>query len=209
MLKAGTLPGGVAFPHGRDEVAAQLIDDWSYLYWGYAFTNGKDYVGAHAANEWIKAYYPAVNTDSDITFTTAAPTNWTAWAEVPVTQMGMSGGATAYRLKEGIERFAITDINNPAGSAQAQSTIVTMMDVIAMTLPTAGNKGSSKFNHLPGGANVLYMDGHVAYVRYPRVDVTSWLAGPDYADFGASPCTPLLAYYMGLSGAGAVEKDIS
>lgn len=22
------------------------------------------------------------------------------------------------------------------------------------------------FNHIPGGSNVLYMDGHVAYVRY-------------------------------------------
>jgi prepilin-type processing-associated H-X9-DG protein len=23
------------------------------------------------------------------------------------------------------------------------------------------------FNHLPGGANVLYMDGHVEWVKYP------------------------------------------
>lgn len=25
----------------------------------------------------------------------------------------------------------------------------------------------SRFNHLPGGCNVLYMDGHVEFVRYP------------------------------------------
>ena len=32
-------------------------------------------------------------------------------------------GSTVYRLREGIERFLITDINNPAASAQAQSTV--------------------------------------------------------------------------------------
>ena len=35
---------------------------------------------------------------------------------------GTAGGDTLYRLREGIERFLITDINNPGASAQAQST---------------------------------------------------------------------------------------
>ena len=26
-----------------------------------------------------------------------------------------------------------------------------------------------EFNHLPGGCNVLYLDGHVDFVRYPGV----------------------------------------
>ena len=25
----------------------------------------------------------------------------------------------------------------------------------------------SDFNHVPGGANVLFMDGHVEFIRYP------------------------------------------
>ena len=25
----------------------------------------------------------------------------------------------------------------------------------------------ARFNHLPGGSNVLYMDGHVEFVRFP------------------------------------------
>jgi len=25
----------------------------------------------------------------------------------------------------------------------------------------------SSFNHVPGGSNVLYMDGHVAFQKYP------------------------------------------
>jgi len=27
--------------------------------------------------------------------------------------------------------------------------------------------GVGSFNHVPGGSNVLYMDGHVEYQRYP------------------------------------------
>jgi prepilin-type N-terminal cleavage/methylation domain-containing protein/prepilin-type processing-associated H-X9-DG protein len=73
------------------------------------------------------------------------------------TQAG--GGDTLYRLREGIERFMITDINNPAGSAQAQSTIPVMWDHISTKV--------KDFAHVPGGANVLYLDGHVAWQNYP------------------------------------------
>ena len=76
---------------------------------------------------------------------------------------------TYYALKEGIERFFITDINNPAGSAMSQSSIPVMWDSWSSSNP--GDNGSdqggvSRFNHLPGGSNVLYMDGHVQLVKY-------------------------------------------
>jgi len=64
-----------------------------------------------------------------------------------------------YRLREGIERFFITDINNPAASATAQSEVAIMWDSVAIV--------PWNFNHIPGGSNVLYMDGHVEFVRYP------------------------------------------
>jgi len=67
-------------------------------------------------------------------------------------------GETVYRFKEGIERFLITDINNPAGSASAQSTITITFDI-------AGAK-PDLFNHVPGGSNVLYMDGHVEFKKF-------------------------------------------
>ncbi|NLN94422.1 MAG: DUF1559 domain-containing protein [Candidatus Hydrogenedens sp.] len=63
-----------------------------------------------------------------------------------------------YRFREGIERFLITDINNPAASAQAQSILPVMFDHVAVAL--------NLFNHVPGGSNVLYMDGHVEFQRY-------------------------------------------
>ena len=74
------------------------------------------------------------------------------------TQIGGDGN-TIYRLKNGIERFLITDINNPGATAQSQSTIPMMWDHISTKVVD--------FNHIPGGTNVLYMDGHVEFLKYP------------------------------------------
>jgi prepilin-type processing-associated H-X9-DG protein len=65
---------------------------------------------------------------------------------------------TLYALREGIERFFITDINNPAASAIAQSELAIMWDVTSSDV--------NVFNHIPGGSNVLYMDGHVEFIKY-------------------------------------------
>jgi prepilin-type N-terminal cleavage/methylation domain-containing protein/prepilin-type processing-associated H-X9-DG protein len=85
------------------------------------------------------------------------------------------GDRIVYRTREGIERFFITDINNPAASAQAQSTIPMMADWVSTDL-------GQEFNHQPGGCNVLYLDGHVSFVRYP----SEW------------PVNPLMAILQGL-----------
>ena len=84
---------------------------------------------------------------------------------------------TANRLREGIERFFISDINNPAASAQAQSTIPTFIDVwgtnkggslTPANYSTSMGNAIAVSNHIPGGANVLFMDGHVEYIGYHR-----------------------------------------
>jgi prepilin-type N-terminal cleavage/methylation domain-containing protein/prepilin-type processing-associated H-X9-DG protein len=73
-------------------------------------------------------------------------------------------------LREGIERFFITDINNPAAGAFAQSTLPVMWDAWGVMSFMADNVGESLgtviFNHIPGGSNALYMDGHVEFVKY-------------------------------------------
>jgi prepilin-type N-terminal cleavage/methylation domain-containing protein/prepilin-type processing-associated H-X9-DG protein len=83
------------------------------------------------------------------------------------------GGSNNYTMiREGVERFSITDINNPAASAKAQSNIVVMLDSWGSNLGWAGiwegNTSNTilSFNHVPGGGNVLYMDGHVEFVRF-------------------------------------------
>ncbi len=62
-------------------------------------------------------------------------------------------------LKEGIERFAITNINQAGASNIGQSELACMFDNVSEI--------ASNFNHVPGGANVLYMDGHVDFIKFP------------------------------------------
>jgi len=100
-----------------------------------------------------------------------------------ICECGNGMGSTIYRLREGIERFLITDINNPAASARAQSETWVMFDHIA-TDP-------SGFNHIPGGSNVLYMDGHVAFIRYVP-------ANPGSGGGSRAPVTTGVANVVGL-----------
>ncbi|MBI5095443.1 MAG: prepilin-type N-terminal cleavage/methylation domain-containing protein [Candidatus Hydrogenedentes bacterium] len=95
------------------------------------------------------------------------PAGWASllWSQYPtgkelqVTGSGGTGTDTIFRMREGVERFMITDINNAAGSARAQSTIPVLWDIVAVS--------ADKFNHIPGGGNVVYMDGHVGFTKYP------------------------------------------
>ncbi len=50
------------------------------------------------------------------------------------------------------------------------------------------DSGIARFNHIPGGSNVLYMDGHVEFVKYNA----KWMLknGPSFP--GSS-----LSWYMG------------
>jgi prepilin-type N-terminal cleavage/methylation domain-containing protein/prepilin-type processing-associated H-X9-DG protein len=73
------------------------------------------------------------------------------------------------RIREGVERFFITDINNPASGSTGQSTLAVMWDAWAGTTQDGNRRvqsGEMMFNHLPGGSNVLFMDGHVEFKRY-------------------------------------------
>ncbi|MFP4173256.1 MAG: DUF1559 domain-containing protein, partial [Candidatus Hydrogenedentota bacterium] len=81
---------------------------------------------------------------------------------------GSSLPDTIPRLREGIERFFITDINNPAAGAEAQSSIPVMMDSWGPQHEGAPSMSTGQllnFNHVPGGANVQFMDGHVEFIR--------------------------------------------
>ncbi len=83
------------------------------------------------------------------------------------TATGTGGGTIVYRLAEGIERFLITDINNPGENARSQSSIAIMYDTFGSFADLDATAGGAIFNHIPGGCNILYMDGHVEFMRYP------------------------------------------
>ena len=97
---------------------------------------------------------------------------------------GYTPPTTIYQMKEGIERFFITDINNPAGSTVAQSTLPLMMDNWSSTIRDGVVHDTEVFNHVPGGSNVLYLDGHVQFLKlkseYP---LPSWNSTDDFNHF--------------------------
>ena len=105
-----------------------------------------------------------------------AVTTWEKNSRRAVTTTGTVGPDTLYRLREGAERFLITDINNPAAAATAQSSVPIMLDAWGPTRKTgndasggnvdSGAEGALVMNHVPGGCQVLYMDGHVEFVKY-------------------------------------------
>ncbi|MDQ1255995.1 MAG: hypothetical protein QG656_590 [Candidatus Hydrogenedentes bacterium] len=102
---------------------------------------------AKAAVEYLAGDLGAPGRDVTCTYTTG--------------DCGNGGGPLLFHLAEGVERFAVKDITNPGASALSQSEIFIMFD----TLGAGGNM--DLFNHIPGGCNVLFMDGHVEFVKYP------------------------------------------
>ncbi len=98
-------------------------------------------------------------------------------------RIGSPVGDTRYRLREGVERFFITDINNPAGGSLGQSTLPVMWDNWSGSHNVDNGTAypPTAFNHLPGGGNVLYMDGHVEFIRlgskypFPKPNQEQWI----------------------------------
>jgi len=100
------------------------------------------------------------------------------WAQEAVNQSftppqrfaGTGDTHTVFRVGENVARFLITDINNPAGNTAAGSD----SQVMIMWDQTSYNPAG--FNHVPGGANILFLDGHVEFRTYePQPAGTSGL----------------------------------
>ncbi|GMV91767.1 MAG: hypothetical protein AMXMBFR82_15450 [Candidatus Hydrogenedentota bacterium] len=151
----------------------------SYWYHGFAMTDVDEFYGVWNATG-TTASSGAVIAPGTIVGTVPVtmpitPKDWSgdldvdmklAWTAILGT--GYANGDTAMRLRDGIERFAITDINNPAAGAVAQSEMVVLFDTYGNFADSSMAAGGIVFNHLPGGCNVLYMDGRVKFIRYPN-----------------------------------------
>jgi len=184
ILQCPSSPNGISYDWHYDDDAANPVDPCSrtnssgvnkdsYIYFGWAI------LAEHVVLQGAEANANPPDASLNPRFvSTMVDILMQRWMDTPPFSPNNSGGVydkdyayqdldpaateqPLYRLKEGIERFFITDINNPAGSALAQSTLPIMWDRIATNLSEDG------FNHVPGGANVLYMDGHVQFIRFP------------------------------------------
>jgi len=121
------------------------INDKSYVYLGYVISSDDE------MEAFAKVYKERVAQGLPFDTDLKAPPG-----------RGSMGTDTFYRLREGVEREFIKDNKDPAAAARIQSEIPVMWDGVGAT------QRMTFFNHVPGGSNVLFMDGHVEFVKYPN-----------------------------------------
>ncbi len=89
---------------------------------------------------------------------------------------------TFFRIRDGVNRMFIEDINRPGLTAVPETRIPLLFDSMALY-------GRHLPNHVvPPGGNVLFMDGHVEYKRFPdkkldppyTPDLVEWLRANTY-----------------------------
>lgn len=159
------------------------LDDLSYLYSPWPFSpidymldpsdDNKEYLpGVTGSLNFLLAYAAKTDAIEDLNAGGYTPEKEVEAREIAEEAFEFThevrGEVTLQRLREGIERFFITDINNPGASSKAQSELAILYDEV---------HGDAKhFSHVPGGGNVLYMDGHVEWLIYPSEypASTSW-----------------------------------
>ena len=113
------------------------------------------------------------------TFGSDGAADWNSMGEdidIALTVYGGGVDVTSLWMREGVSRFLITDVTNPASSAKAESEVPVYWDCARGAEATGSTLGSiftpapgqyvGEMNHIPGGSNVLYMDGHVEFVRF-------------------------------------------
>lgn len=134
-----------------------ILDDHNVLGFDLIGSEGSGPGGRHQIPDYHGTPWAELAWANVETFGAASDKDFTVSAEHAGTQAG--GGDTLMRLRDGIERFFITDINNPAAGALSASEVPMMWDHMTTTVTLYPA-------HVDGG-NVLYLDGHVEYIKYP------------------------------------------
>ncbi len=102
-----------------------------------------------------------------------------AWPVGATTYTHGPGGRNMFlRTAINVGRFFIEDINNAAATAVADSQVPVLFD-------SPVDHGIHKMNHFPLGGNVLYLDGHVEFVRYRQTRDVDDIFDPLYDFFTA------------------------
>ncbi|MBI4559526.1 MAG: DUF1559 domain-containing protein [Candidatus Hydrogenedentes bacterium] len=194
-------PKGTAWYFGDYLDPHRFNDKAHYAYFGYLTENEHVYITEQVALDWflyqdypnpsrppVETGFERMLSPIDITecdvkniLATRYPgrvgdLDWVLEALVP---QGNGGGQILYPLKEGIERFVIQDIDNPQAFAQSASRMPLMFDRFDPAL--GPEKTTKRVNHYPSGSSVLFLDGHVEFLKYPS---------PNAQDV---PCTKLSA----------------
>lgn len=139
-------------PGTRPSIHPCRIDDLSYHYIPWVFRD--DWLLDEATLDFDEDFFEAFI--EALVAAGGAGTRTGEWSFIDENQKKVR----VLPLWEGISRVLITDINNPWRGYTSDTSVAMMFDHIS-TNPY-------DFNHLPGGANILYMDGHVEYTKYSQ-----------------------------------------
>ncbi len=146
-------PDFTEVPGMRASIDPHLITDLSYAYVPWVFRD-----------EWL---FDDATLDLDsnfleqfITATAKAALSNGKTPDWKYTDENMNEN-TVMATRQGVTRFLITDINAPWRGHVSDAEVPLMFDLISYNV--------MDYNHVPGGANILYMDGHVDYHRYPQM----------------------------------------
>ncbi|MCH7958905.1 MAG: DUF1559 domain-containing protein [Candidatus Hydrogenedentes bacterium] len=155
-------PSDVTAPMGADVTASRnqessIWDDYSYIYFGY------DITGEETEFAFLKAYEEKVT--EAIRFANLAFNEhfgkWllpeSFWQENLYVDenRGTANGDILLRLDEGVPTFRNIDFS----TVSWRPPTIVMFDRPGTT--------STDFNHVPGGSNVIFIDGHVEFITYP------------------------------------------
>jgi prepilin-type N-terminal cleavage/methylation domain-containing protein/prepilin-type processing-associated H-X9-DG protein len=143
-------PDGPGLTYQNGSFNPCQFDSLSYAYFGWALKS--QWLAEVATNDLAPQFFNKVQDIFVNQPVEALDADWTF-----VDDNGEE--RNVMRLKEGIERFFIEDINNPSKTTVSQSQLAVMFDKVSTNVV--------EFNHVPGGGNVLYMDGHVEFVKFP------------------------------------------
>ena len=144
------------------------IDPLSYVYVSYMIMTDSEVIAGLAVYSWTDTQLPI----SDPVTNGWRDRNGNA-ASFGFTGSGAVGKNVIYRLGSNVDRFLISDIN----------VIITGLEIGASVVPIMWDQISTditEFSHVPAGQNVLYLDGHVEFIRYEKGS-TKFPTSPLYA----------------------------
>jgi prepilin-type N-terminal cleavage/methylation domain-containing protein/prepilin-type processing-associated H-X9-DG protein len=146
---------GMSFTAGT--VHPDCMGPQSYVYIGWLLQTDSEMIGGIGLYDVL---------DEAMAISNAASDGWrdrslTNLASFGMTGSGNSGGKRINRISAGVDRYLITDINSSLSDQDVgSSTIPVMWDQISTDL--------TEFSHVPAGQNVLYLDGHVEFLRFDK-----------------------------------------
>ena len=94
---------------------------------------------------------------------------------------GASLPDTYYRLRHGVTRFFHVYFGGPTAAGREGHNIAVMWCAWGPEMEADGPRTEEQltFNHTPPGSNVLFMDGHVRFIRYNEAYPIQWPTGDE------------------------------